>query len=906
MASLDEFNPNRWQAEDEDFLEREDEYVMQNSVVFTTKPLLLLAELIITAAPPRQQQQHAAAAAGLHHHHTSSKQRKSKRNREIPRVEEPRKASPEPVSNKKPGVVGPATTTLSKQQQQHDSKAPMQKQPSNGEAPVVSTKSTSSSTTVKKQEKQQPPQRRKRVPEPPLSSSSSSVVEDEEDDDVVSLTLVDIFGKGMENTRPFIPVKQEKWNDSVMVMHQSTIGGGGPPAHYLKEMQLDDNDDDDKSLAIEDIFPILGDGKAAGVSNTTTISTTTTKPSLTSKKVVPLLVPVRPSQPKPAAPPTPLPRAAAPPTPQPKPAPRVIRPQKPPPAALEASAAVIRTRTNEIHNASMSLTPEQIQEQESRPWRKTSQLSSGKLKGSSKRINQDGSSGSLHKSASSSKESAESPDAKRKVYQLPTQVDGNRQVPAIVEPITGPDGNMVNLVDSGLTADEKRRSSLVKENVGDTPERKLESKKSKRSKKAKKKKSRKNIDDGSGDNIKEHMDASSYLESQYSFRKQMEAKPDANVESESNLETEPNAEESEEAKRERRRRKRERKEKKKKKKRDKSKSERHLSNRDSSPSRRTQSMNNVVVRKARTESPDDDEQKKDLDTYLHGMSKTPRKSSRSIKSDGHRSSKLSSARHSDADKKAPPLPGVHEEMQMSMRDRLDFLKEVAAGEHPKEEEPISAPASAAMRSRRRMSHTPSVRTTDLSRAPSVRTTDLSRAPSARTTDLSRAPSVRTSHVTNRNDASLIESQMMSVGQLDFDTAVPAKKKITKKPVVAKANATVGAEETNSSLGGGKKKKKRGFFGRLFGSKKCSGTVSADERKARKRFRLFRRRSEPPKTQQPVESLNASSSDWYEANEGAQSSGRTGERLAKSHREQSTRKKTSKHKRSASSGNVISG
>lgn len=262
MASLDEFNPGRWEAEDEDFLDREDNYVLEKSTsqVVTN----------VTAKTRRSRilNQHANGKPSTR----MTKQPSHKR-------EPPSFASAKANLRKTPPRRGSATNHSKRSSpssklksanlKQHAS-APVQTTTVLGTSSEVSAAAASNQKTLEPVVSNRtpvtgaPPSKTRQVPS---GVSDDASVESEE-----SLDIKQVFPVLDEKPKPpspsdphwksqqiYIPVKQEKWNEaSVMRMHQSMMAiptrRQSYESPYMKELQFDD---DDKSLDIADIFPVL-------------------------------------------------------------------------------------------------------------------------------------------------------------------------------------------------------------------------------------------------------------------------------------------------------------------------------------------------------------------------------------------------------------------------------------------------------------------------------------------------------------------------------------------------------------------------------------------------------------------------------------------------------------------------
>jgi len=268
MASLDEFNPGRWEEEDEDFLDREDNYVLQKST-----------NTLVTNVTARTRR--------------SSHERASGRNRPPPTNSKMSARQPPSFSasgkslrktksgsrksfdhNGGGGNQKPSLHAAKHHHHHHHDEAiqsssmsssqPAPKPPPVKNAPVVSNRKTATPVAPKHESLSN----EKRLPGLLGLASEEDNKSSSTDSDEESLDIVQVFPVLKEPAKPpsphdahyksqqiFIPTKQEKWNEvTVMRMHQSMYEVTRHESPYMKDVEFDD---DDKSLNIEDVFPVL-------------------------------------------------------------------------------------------------------------------------------------------------------------------------------------------------------------------------------------------------------------------------------------------------------------------------------------------------------------------------------------------------------------------------------------------------------------------------------------------------------------------------------------------------------------------------------------------------------------------------------------------------------------------------
>ena len=278
MASLDEFNPGRWEAEDEDFLDREDNYVLQKSTNTSMVTNVTAKTTEQRIRPTRSSKRQPPSFAGgklLRKTHSSKKPISSSRDttKHIHKSSSIHNGTFQPSSSKQPS---PSSSTAVRS----PSKEPSQKSVSSRSS--LRRPSSSASNTLLTQQQQQ--QQQSSSHQKRLSKENNSNMDDHSDEE--SLGIEEIFPILMEPSPPanddahwksqpiFIPTKQEKWNEqSVMRMHQSMFSVHREESPYMKDIHFDD--DDDKSLTIEDVFPIL----KTGTKTTTAAAAVPPKPS---------------------------------------------------------------------------------------------------------------------------------------------------------------------------------------------------------------------------------------------------------------------------------------------------------------------------------------------------------------------------------------------------------------------------------------------------------------------------------------------------------------------------------------------------------------------------------------------------------------------------------------------------
>ena len=272
MASLDEFNPGRWEAEDEDFLDREGNYVLQKS----TNTLVTN----VTAKTRRSRPSHAQRINDKTTASTFKMNKPSSGKREPPSFALARSLR-KTVSSKSSNRAVPSIAAKRSPRQTTDNRVrpTPTKQTS---APIRSSSAPPKLKSLQK-EKSAPVVSKHLKTAPKQQSSSSnktrlpgllglaSVSEDERSDDEESLDIKQIFPVLDESPKPpdpndrhwksqqiYIPVKQEKWNEaSVMRLHQSMMH---MRKHVVESPYMKDPgefEDDDKSLKIEEVFPVL-------------------------------------------------------------------------------------------------------------------------------------------------------------------------------------------------------------------------------------------------------------------------------------------------------------------------------------------------------------------------------------------------------------------------------------------------------------------------------------------------------------------------------------------------------------------------------------------------------------------------------------------------------------------------